>query len=239
MDWFQEKTQRLGTSPTESPVFVNLCIARDPTEGGAFSVDCGSPEAQELVTAIGRILEEKVAWRYRLELCQRRNCSPCRLWQGTSFHLRGSLWPTARGMGKCLVLQPRSRLCWPELSYSVTRIRARTSHPQKRRVAFEDPPLCHSENTSPLSGVAVPHPNPPAYITYSRSLRPPTPLIQALCSEIWLFYWNRKHFPKTSLEKKFPYEIIVSLLRKLQSFQNNSSCDENSFSVSILAQPSI
>ena len=69
--WINSKKKITGQeSPQQKAKFTStFAPLRDPAQSAAL-VSCGPPEAHELMAAIGKILEEKPAWRYEPEAAE-------------------------------------------------------------------------------------------------------------------------------------------------------------------------
>ncbi|XP_012495464.1 PREDICTED: putative spermatogenesis-associated protein 31D3 [Propithecus coquereli] len=125
--WFNSKRKSTGQeSPLQKGKFMpGFVRSQDPVEGRGVFFSCGPLEASELMMVIGKILEEKLACRQQPEALQlswqkeelRAQAEPCK---GKPSNYGASIDPQqGEGSGTWLqeLLQLRSRLYWPKLSY--------------------------------------------------------------------------------------------------------------------------
>ena len=175
---FMRKIKDQESAQQKAKFMSTFAQHQDSTESAAFFVSHGPLEAHELMRAIGKILEEKLACRFEseaLQLSQHKKELQTQVKPGKGHpsnygalpDLRQEEWVSPKSSNKEAVYADQSCLT------SVRQNRDGVRHPPKD-VAFEDQVLCQSQPSSLSSRELVSHPSPTC--VHQECQIPPAPL---------------------------------------------------------------
>ncbi|KAG8525092.1 Spermatogenesis-associated protein 31D1 [Galemys pyrenaicus] len=159
--WFDCKRRNTGrkNSPPKVKFVSTFAQHQDPLESAAVFTSYESPEATELMTAIGKILEEKVACMYESDGSVLRHQAKTELKKGHSLNKGTLCYPHQREWASMKYRRKEAASADQTCLSNVRQHGGRIRYPRKV-VAFPGQLLWESPHPSPCFRESMPHPSP-------------------------------------------------------------------------------